>query len=179
MTLPGISQSVATGTPPPPPPVVTAVLKKAKGEKKSEIEERVEEDEPISERPPAIRVVEPERSGRVDEGTQKILVTTTQKIEGKKIKRYYGLVNANIVIKIEDPAEESPDEPDTEAYSMNASYRSRMKTGVLLALRELRGEAGLLGANGVIATSFNFHRIDPRSILLTAVGTAVHIEGPS
>lgn len=137
---------------------------------------KVAKEEKSAERASAVRVVEPERSARGEEGAQKILVTTTQKIEGKKIKHYFGLINANIIIEIDDQLTLIPDK---KVYSMNASYRSQMKTGVLLALRDLRGEAALFGANAVIAASFNFHRIDPRSILLTAVGTAVQIEGPN
>jgi uncharacterized protein YbjQ (UPF0145 family) len=120
-----------------------------------------------------IRVVAPERRPAAEEGANKILITTTQKIEGKKISAYFGLINANIIIEMEDRVQTISDD---KVFSVNTSYRSQLKTGLLLALRDLRGEAALLGANAVIATSFNFQRIDPRSLLLSAVGTAIRIE---
>ena len=120
-----------------------------------------------------IRVVAPEPRPHTEEGAHKILITTTQKVEGKRISSYFGLINANIIIELEDRLETVSDE---KVFSVNASYRSHLKTGLLLALRDLRGEAALLGANAVIATSFNFQRIDPRSLLLSAVGTAVRTE---
>jgi uncharacterized protein YbjQ (UPF0145 family) len=112
----------------------------------------------------AIRVVEPEQRPAIEERSQKVLITTTQKVEGKKITMYFGLVSANIIVELEDQP------------SPNAPYRSHLKTAILLALRDLRGEAALFGANAVIAASFNLHKVEPRSLLLSAIGTAVLIE---
>lgn len=120
-----------------------------------------------------IRTVEPGRRSVTEEGAQKVLITTTQKIEGKKISAYFGMVTANIIIELDDQLASIPDQ---KVFSMNASYRSHLKSGMLMALRDLRGEAALLGANAVIATSFNFQRMDPRSLLLSAIGTAVLTE---
>lgn len=145
------------------------------------IEEK-KENEPIKEAAPLkaakpnkeqIRVVAPGARPHAEEAANKILITTTQRVEGKKVSSYFGLINANIIVELDDSLQTITDQ---KVFSANTSYRSQLKTGLLLALRDLRGEAALVGANAVIATSFNFQRIDPRSLLLSAVGTAVRIE---
>lgn len=180
MTLPGLQEAPESSPAPSSPPISS----KKEGKKREEREEREEgldlspqEQTDREERKPnrkgPIRVVEPERRARHEEGAHKILITTTQKIEGRKVKIYFGLINANIIIELEDQIHSIPEKA---VYSTNTTYRSHLKTGILLALRDLRGEAALFGANAVVGTSFNFHRIDPRSLLLSAVGTAVLID---
>lgn len=104
---------------------------------------------------------------------KKILVTTTQKIEGKRIKGYYGLITANILVELDDPLLSGSDRKMT---SMTGSQS--LKTGILRALKDLRSEAAQYGANAVIATSLHFQKIDSQSFLLSAVGTAVLAEEP-
>jgi uncharacterized protein YbjQ (UPF0145 family) len=123
-----------------------------------------------------VRTVEPGRRTVAEEGAQKVLITTTQKIEGRKITTYFGMITANIIIELDDQLSSIPDK---KVFSTNANYRSHLKSGMLIALRDLRGEAALLGANAVIATTFNFQRMDPRSLLLSAIGTAVFVESKS
>ena len=120
-----------------------------------------------------VRTVEPGRRSATEEGVQKILITTTQKIEGKKISTYFGMITANIIIELDDQLSSISDQ---KVFSMNTHYRGHLKSGMLMALRDLRGEAALLGANAVIAATFNFQRMDPRSLLLSAIGTAVLLE---
>lgn len=178
MTLPGVKEAPASS--PPSPPAATTSKRREKKEREEREEspalsppEETEKEGLKASRQEPIRVVEPERRARHEEGAHKILITTTQKIEGRKVKNYFGLINANIIIELEDQIHSIPKKV---VYSTNTTYRSHLKTGILLALRDLRGEAALFGANAVVGTSFNFHRIDPRSLLLSAVGTAVLID---
>ncbi len=176
MTLPGLKET-PPNSPAPAPPAASAKRAGKEEREKQEEElsspEQTEKEERKTSRREPIRVVEPERRPRHEEGAHKILITTTQKIEGRKVRNYFGLINANIIIELEDQISAIPEKT---VYSTNTSYRSHLKTGVLLALRDLRGEAALFGANAVVGTSFNFHRIDPRSLLLSAVGTAILID---
>lgn len=175
MTLPGMNLKEAPASNPSPPPK-EAEEESVKTEESPSLTERTEKTDRKPSRTPPIRVVKPERRPQPEEGAHKVLITTTQKIEGKKIKNYFGLINANIIIELDDEMDATSDK---KVYSSNTSYRSHLKTGVLLALRDLRGEAALFGANAVVGASFNFQRIDPRSLLLSAVGTAVLIDEPS
>ena len=97
-----------------------------------------------------------------------ILIATTQRIEGKRIRRYFGLIYANIVIESSDRLS-SPE---------SARHRSHFKEGMAKVMKMLREEAAVLGANAVVATSLNFQRIDLHSLLISAIGTAVQLEDP-
>lgn len=179
ITLPGLKEAPASNPAPAPPataPKRTGREERRRGEEDLSSPERTEKEERKPNRKGPIRVVEPERRPKHEEGAHKILITTTQKVEGRKVKNYFGLINANIVVELEDQVNAISDKA---VYSLNVSYRSHLKTGMLLALRDLRGEAALFGANAVVGTSFNLHRIDPRSLLLSAVGTAVLIDEPN
>lgn len=180
MTLPGVNVKENAESDADSSPVLSVKRKKRESAEEaeevpslSERSERSEKTDRKLNRKGPIRVVKPERRPQLEEGAHKVLITTTQKIEGRKIKTYFGLINANIIIELDDQIESVPDK---NVYSSNVSSRSQLKTGVLLALRDLRGEAALFGANAVVGASFNFHRVDPRSLLLSAVGTAVLVE---
>jgi len=116
------------------------------------------------------------RKSPVAEG--QILITTTQQIEGRAVGTYFGLINANAIIEVDnDISSPAGDVP----LSTEALYRKHFKNATLLALRDLRREAAVLGANAVIAVSFSFQKMEGGllpTLLLSAVGTAVKIEAP-
>jgi len=163
--------------PPPPPPeqaegngaVSGSAARKMRPVETAVADRAVEAAAPIPIRGAA-------RKSPVAEG--QILITTTQQIEGRTISAYVGLINANAIIEIDNdissPAGDMP-------LSTEALYRKHFKNATLLALRDLRREAVLLGANAVIAVSFNFQKMEGGllpTLLLSAVGTAVKIEPP-
>jgi len=138
---------------------------------KKEISSRVLPSRPTREDPP--RQVTERQDVIRQEKTHTILVTTTQRIEGKRITSYFGLISADIII---DLGGSLSSRSEQSGKAVNAHYRGELKKGMLMVLRDLRGEAALLGANAVIATSFNFQKIDIQALLVSAVGTAVHME---
>ncbi|MFQ5579451.1 MAG: heavy metal-binding domain-containing protein [Nitrospiria bacterium] len=146
-------------------PKVEAVV----GEKKTPSPEALP-PKPIGEKPP--RRIAASKTVIRKEKKHPILVTTTQRIEGKRITSYFGLISADIIIELGEASSHS----DQSGKSVNAHYRGELKKGMLTVLRDLRGEAALLGANAVIATSFNFQKMDLQALLVSAVGTAVHME---
>ena len=169
------SATIARIVPPPPPPGQSGMQGESLGSSARKMRpveigvpvRAMEVDAPIP-----IRGVA--RKSPVAEGH--ILITTTQQIEGRTIDTYYGLINANAIIEVDNdissPAGDMP-------LSTEALYRKHFKNATLLALRDLRREATLLGANAVIAVSFNFQKMEGGllpTLLLSAVGTAVKIE---
>lgn len=96
-----------------------------------------------------------------------LLVTTTQRVEGKRIATYHGLIHAAALIEVSDPV---------AALPQTDGYRKRFKAGVSEALQNLRQEAAHLKANAVVAVSFDYQRIDSKTILLSAAGTAVFVK---
>ncbi len=100
--------------------------------------------------------------------SQAILVATTQRVEGKRIGKYFGLVHGSVVVDLSD----------LSISPTGTEYQAEFKRGTMEALKLLKAEAALVGANAVVAASFDHHRIDTQVILLSAVGTAVLLEGP-
>ncbi len=99
--------------------------------------------------------------------TAPILVTTTQRVEGRRIAKYYGLIHTDVLIDAREPA---------SAASRVEMHRKQIKSGVLEAMENLRQEAGLLKANAVVATTFDYQRIDSKTLLLSVIGTAVFLK---
>lgn len=97
-----------------------------------------------------------------------VLIATTQRVEGKRIRRYFGLIHANVVVNLSN-------EWDT---SKQETYQARFKDGTINAMNALKKEAAAIGANAVVAAHLDAHRIDSEAILLSAIGTAVFLEGP-
>jgi uncharacterized protein YbjQ (UPF0145 family) len=121
---------------------------------------------PVQERVNAqIRVVKPARPSREDA----VLVTTTQTIEGKTIRNYQGLIHASHVVRIDLFL-------ISEKEGLGAEYERHLHEGGVQLLQRLREEASLAGANAVLAASFNFQKLDPQLLLLSAIGTAVWVE---
>jgi uncharacterized protein YbjQ (UPF0145 family) len=121
---------------------------------------------PVQERVNAqIRVVKPARPSREDA----VLVTTTQTIEGKTIRNHQGLIHASHVVRIDLFL-------ISEKERLGAEYEKHLHEGGVQLLQRLREEASLAGANAVLATSFNFQKLDPQLLLLSAIGTAVWVE---
>ena len=94
-----------------------------------------------------------------------VLIATTQRIEGKRIRRYLGLIHAHRLMTLETPAAE-------------AALNDRLQKEMASALRGLRREAARTGANAVVAATLDCQRLDPHTLLVSAVGTAVQVETP-
>jgi uncharacterized protein YbjQ (UPF0145 family) len=119
------------------------------------------------------RVAPPAPRTQTPEGL--VLVTTTQQIEGRNIDTYFGLINSNAVMEIDNELS-GPIGDDPPSTAM--LYRRHFNNATLVVLRDLRHTAAGLGANAVIAVSFSFQKMEGGllpTILLSAVGTAVHI----
>ena len=171
------SATIARIIPPPPPPDQGGMDGEVSGSIARNIRPVEAEVVPRAvEAAAAIPIRGMARKSPVAEG--QILITTTQQIEGRTIGAYFGLINANAIIEVDNdissPAGDLP-------LSTEALYRKHFKNATLLALRDLRREATILGANAVIAVSFNFQKMEGGlfpTLLLSAVGTAVKIEPP-
>ncbi|MFQ5598284.1 MAG: YbjQ family protein [Nitrospiria bacterium] len=108
------------------------------------------------------------KSSESKERGEKILIATTQRVEGKRIRKYFGLVHANAVLNLTGI---SPAVSGTE-------YQKLFKKAAMKALNNLRKEAAMAGANAVVATAIDYHQVDSESMLLSAIGTAVLLEAP-
>jgi len=97
-----------------------------------------------------------------------VLIATTQRVEGKRIRRYFGLIHTTVIVKLSHEW----------ARSDQGDHQVRFKDGTTNVLNGLKKEAAAIGANAVVATLLDTHPIDSESMLLSAIGTAVFLEGP-
>jgi len=104
----------------------------------------------------------------VSKKARAVLISTTQRVEGKRIRQYFGLIHATVIVSLSDEW----------ASSERGTHQILFKDGTKKALNTLKKEAADLGGNAVVATTLDTHRIDSESILLSAIGTAVSLEGP-
>jgi len=124
--------------------------------------------EGLQPKPPQQPPPVPRREAMRAKTAPRVLITTTQRIEGKRIRRYFGLIYANIVIE----------SADRLSAPESARHRKQLQDGMARVMQALKEEAAILGANAVVASSLQFQRIDGRSLLLSAMGTAVQLEDP-
>lgn len=96
-----------------------------------------------------------------------VLVTTTQRVEGSRIAKYYGLIYTDVLIDVCESTSEA---------SRAVMYRKQIQSGATEAMEDLRQEAALLKANAVVATTFDYQRIDSKTLLLSVIGTAVFLK---
>lgn len=104
------------------------------------------------------------KSVRSKKTASDVLVTTTQRVEGSRIAKYYGLIHTDVLI---DACESA------SVASRVVMHRKQIKSGVMEAMQDLRQEATRLKANAVVATTFDYQRIDSKTLLLSVIGTAV------
>ncbi len=124
----------------------------------------------LPKQPDRAKIVTPppeKKTAAAKKTTAPILVTTTQRVEGRRIAKYYGLIHTDVLIDAREPA---------SAASRVEMHRKQIKSGVLEAMKDLRQEAVLLKANAVVATTFDYQRIDSKTLLLSVIGTAVFLK---
>ncbi len=174
-TNPSILEDVAETTPTPNPAQVGMPVPEAEAKTKSPetLSETQKEQDAISEVPEPTPVKNAPTSkaksgvsspkGAQTKTVQNILITTTQRVEGKRISTYYGLVHAEALIVF----------PEGVSGESQPNRRKKFNGTVSEVLQTLRQEAILFKANAIVATSFNHQVINPKTILLSAMGTAV------
>ena len=107
-----------------------------------------------------------------------MLVTTTPTIEGKKIVQYHGLVSGEAILGANLFKDLFAGITDIIG-GRSGSYERELRKAKDIALQEMMEEAGLLGANAVIAVDLDYETISGGSgnmLMVSASGTAVKIE---
>ncbi len=107
-----------------------------------------------------------------------MLVTTTPTIEGKKIVQYHGLVSGEAILGANLFKDLFAGITDIIG-GRSGSYERELRKAKDIALQEMIEEAGMLGANAVIAVDLDYETISGGSgnmLMVSASGTAVKIE---
>ena len=105
----------------------------------------------------------------------RMIITTTDTVEGRSIEKYLGVVNANLVIGTNVFSDFVASFSDFFG-GMSGTYRNQLQTLYSKAIKELSEKAKCLGANAVLGLKIDFDEISGKGksmFMVSIVGTAV------
>ncbi len=105
-----------------------------------------------------------------------MIITTTNIIEGRKVKTYHGLVSGEAILGANIFKDFFAGIRDIVG-GRSAAYERELRKAKDIALQELTEEAQKLGANGVIGVDLDYETIGQSMLMVSASGTAVTLEG--
>jgi uncharacterized protein YbjQ (UPF0145 family) len=107
----------------------------------------------------------------------KMLVTTTNNIEGKKIVKYLGLVSGEAIMGANIFKDFFAGIRDIVG-GRSAAYEKELRAAKDLAIKEMTEQASMLGGNAVIAVDLDYETVGQGAsmLMVTASGTAIVLE---
>ncbi len=107
----------------------------------------------------------------------KMLITTTNTIEGKKIVHYLGLVSGEAIVGANIFKDIFASIRDIVG-GRSAAYEKELRTAKDIAINEMIEQAKLLGGNAVIAVDLDYETVGQGGsmLMVSACGTAVKLE---
>jgi uncharacterized protein YbjQ (UPF0145 family) len=104
-------------------------------------------------------------------------VTTTPSIEGKRIKKYCGVVTGEAILGANVFKDLFAGIRDIVG-GRSATYEKELQRARDIALQELQQRAGELGANAVVGLDLDYEVLGPNNgmLMVSASGTAVLVE---
>jgi len=106
---------------------------------------------------------------------QKVLVTTSFTVEGRKVLRYGDLVCCQVVVKLDGLDKFLADIKDVSSLR-NSPFGELFKKAEVLLMSDLKIEAAKKGANAVIGTSVHYEFGWENAVMVHASGTASYLE---
>lgn len=107
-----------------------------------------------------------------------MLVTTTNTVEGKKIRQYYGLVSGEAILGANIFKDIFAGIRDVVG-GRSAAYEKELRSAKDIAISELMENAKQMGANAVIGVDLDYEIIaggGGNMLMVSASGTAVVVE---
>ncbi|MBA4251921.1 MAG: hypothetical protein C0425_03270 [Chlorobiaceae bacterium] len=105
-----------------------------------------------------------------------MLVVTTPNVEGKEIKKYYGLVSGEAILGANIFKDIFAGIRDIVG-GRSAAYEKELRKAKEIAVSEMMIQAKSLGANAVVGVDLDYETIGKGNMLMvSASGTAVTIE---
>lgn len=102
-----------------------------------------------------------------------MVITTTPTIEGKKIKKYLGLVSGEAIMGANIVRDFFASITDIVG-GRSGAYEQSLRHGKEIALKEMAEEAEKLGATAVVGVDLDYETVGNGSMLMvSASGTAV------
>lgn len=104
-----------------------------------------------------------------------MIITTTTSIEGRKINTYLGLVTGETIMGANIVRDLFASITDIVG-GRSGAYESKLREARELAIREMEGEAGRLGANAIVGVDIDYEVVREGMLMVTVSGTAVRID---
>jgi uncharacterized protein YbjQ (UPF0145 family) len=104
-----------------------------------------------------------------------MIISTTNIIEGRKVKTYHGLVSGEAILGANIFKDFFAGIRDIVG-GRSAAYEKELRHAKEIALKEMTDEAKKLGANGVIGIDLDYETIGQSMLMVSASGTAVTLE---
>ncbi len=104
-----------------------------------------------------------------------MIITTTNIIEGKKVKTYHGLVTGEAILGANIFKDFFAGIRDIVG-GRSAAYEKELRHAKDIALKEMADEARKLGGNAVIGVDLDYETIGQSMLMVSASGTAVTLE---
>jgi uncharacterized protein YbjQ (UPF0145 family) len=107
-----------------------------------------------------------------------LIIVTTNTLEGKKIKDYYGIVSGEAILGANIFKDIFAGIRDIIG-GRSAAYEKELRTAKDIAINEMTQQALALGANAVIAVDIDYETIGSgggNMLMVSASGTAVYVE---
>lgn len=103
-----------------------------------------------------------------------MLVTTTDRVEGKPVHEYYGLVSGETIIGANIFRDIFASIRDIVG-GRSGAYEEVLREAKNTALDEMCAQAEALGANAVIGVDLDYETVGQGMLMVTASGTAVRL----
>jgi uncharacterized protein YbjQ (UPF0145 family) len=104
-----------------------------------------------------------------------MIVTTTNSIEGKKIKTYLGVVSGEAIMGANVFRDVFASITDIIG-GRSGTYESQLKKARQISMKEMQEEAQALGGEAVVGVDLDYEVIRDGMLMVTAAGTAVVFE---
>lgn len=104
-----------------------------------------------------------------------MIVTTTNTIEGRRIKRYHGVVFGEAIMGANIVRDFLASITDIVG-GRSGAYESKLSEGRQIALNEMVDQARRAGANAVVGVDLDYEVVREGMLMITASGTAVEVE---
>ncbi len=105
----------------------------------------------------------------------KMIVTTTHCIENKKVKKYIGIVSAEVIIGTARITEIQANIADMLGKRA-AGFEKKLLEAKEAAMNRMKMQACAMGANAVIGIDLDYGVLSGNKMMVVANGTAVKVE---
>jgi uncharacterized protein YbjQ (UPF0145 family) len=101
-----------------------------------------------------------------------MIVTSTPNIEGKAVREYLGIVVGEAIVATSFFRDIKAGLRDLVG-GRSGAYEQKMREARELALKEMKEEAGQLGADAVLSVDIDYETVGDGMMMVSASGTAV------